>query len=96
MARAVGGRACIPSDCLTVTVMTSSGGSSQPPPQAEGPHSQHRERSFSPGKGEPTPEEPSSKKQAGSQPDIRQMGGGAQSETGMWMEDGKDCSIDSA
>lgn len=24
------------------------------PPQAEGPHSQHRERSFSPGKREPT------------------------------------------
>lgn len=54
VARAVGGRDCIPRDCLTVTVMTSSGGSSQSLPQAEGTHSQHRECSFSPGKGEPT------------------------------------------
>lgn len=53
MARAGGGRDDIPHDLLAVTVMTMSGGSSQPPLKAGGSHGQHRELPFSPGKGEP-------------------------------------------
>ena len=84
VARAGGGRDCIPRDCLTVTVATASRGSSQPLPRLEAFTAQRT--SFLPREGGAHPEEPSSSKSTGSQ--TGRCGGGKR------VDDGGDCSTD--
>lgn len=83
MARAGGGRDCVPRDCLTVTA--AGGGSSQPLSRLGALTAQRT--SFLPREGGAHPKKPSRRKSAGSQTGRRR--GGTR------VDDGGDCSTDS-